>query len=87
MCRRGVCRAGKVSKEHTVRLEWEQQGVAGRNRGVSGQEEDETKIRDSMLGETAEWPPQERRNKPSSRADVAVEVTLNGTSQKWVAAN
>ena len=36
-------------------------GVAGRTRGVSGQEEDETKIWDSMLSETAESPPQERR--------------------------
>ena len=63
-------------------------GVAGLNRGTSGQEEDETKLRDSMLGETAESPPQARRNRSGSHADLA--GCGGGTewdSQKWFAAS
>ena len=34
-------------------------GAAGRKRGAGGLDEDETKIKDSVLGDTAESPPQE----------------------------
>ena len=49
-----------LQKVGTTRL----RGVAGRKRSVGCLDEDETKIRGSMLGETAESPPRERRSSP-----------------------
>ena len=90
MCRCEVCKLGKVrkkqqrdKKEGSTRL----RGVTGRERGAGCLDEDETKTRDSMLGETAVSPPQEHRNSPCSHADVAVEVAPNGTSRMWAAAS
>ena len=69
-----LCTVGKVSKKHTQRRDnkvgaTRLKGVAGYKRGASGQEEDDTKIRGSRLGETAASPPQERRNRPSSHPE------------------
>ena len=50
-------------------------GVAGRKRGVGGLDEDEAKFRDSMLGETAESPPQERRNSAHTAQMFSTEST------------
>ena len=72
-CTRELCKMGRV-KRNTARGQKCRSKLrfgAGRKRGTSGQEEDWAKVRNTMLGETAESPTQEHRHKPSSHADLA----------------
>ena len=61
MCRRELCKMARVNREHTAKGQ----------KGGSNKVEKCSWPQERRERETAESPPQEHRNKPSSHADLA----------------
>ena len=81
-----------VLRDARTKRKREQQGcevlLDVKERGADDSKGNVSKVSASVLRETVESAPKERRNYPASHADLsAVEVKLNGTSRMWVAAS